>query len=77
MSGSLLPPFKKRASESWINARTLAIAAGVFLLAAVPRLVVIFFVTDPQNPGIGWYGDTFHHWQIAYLSMEIGFEEDS
>jgi hypothetical protein len=36
---------------------------------------VIFFVTDPQNPGLGWYGDTFHHWQIAYLSMEIGFEE--
>ena len=69
------PTVQKEASESWINARTLAIAAGVFLLAAIPRLLVIFFVTDPQNPGIGWYGDTFHHWQIAYLSMEIGFDE--
>ncbi len=56
-----------------LSLRTIATAAGIFLLAALPRLFVIFFVTDPQNPGLGWYGDTFHHWQIAYLSKEIGF----
>jgi hypothetical protein len=55
--------------------RTIAIALGIFLLALLPRLYVLFFVTDPQNPGMGWYGDTFHHWQIAYLSKEIGFSQ--
>lgn len=60
---------------SALDARALALAAGVFLAALLPRLVVLFFVTDPQNPGLGWYGDTFHHWQIAYLSKEIGFSE--
>ncbi len=53
----------------------IALALGIFLLALLPRLYVLFFVTDPQNPGMGWYGDTFHHWQIAYLSDEIGFSE--
>ena len=53
----------------------LAVAAGVFLLAALPRLYFVFFVTDPPNPGIGWYGDTFHHWQIAYLTKEVGFSQ--
>ena len=69
------PTVQQEATESRIDTRTLAIAAGVFLLAALPRLFVLFFVTDPQNPGLGWYGDTFHHWQIAILSKEIGFAE--
>ena len=53
----------------------IVLALGIFLLALLPRLYVLFFVTDPQNPGMGWYGDTFHHWQIAYLSKEIGFSK--
>ena len=69
------PTIEKEASGSRIDGRTLAIAAGVFLLAVLPRLFVLFFVTDPQNPGLGWYGDTFHHWQIAILSKDIGFSE--
>ena len=56
-----------------VTPAALAAAAGLFALALVPRLLVVFFVTDPQNPGLGWYGDVFHHWQIAYLSKEIGF----
>ncbi|MFQ5921688.1 MAG: glycosyltransferase family 39 protein [Anaerolineales bacterium] len=55
--------------------RILAIGTAIFLLAALPRLYVLFEVTDPQNPGLGWYGDVFHHWQIAYLSDEVGFSE--
>lgn len=66
---------EQEAEASRASGRTLAIAAGVFLAALLPRLIVLFFVTDPQNPGLGWYGDTFHHWQIAYLSKEIGFSE--
>jgi hypothetical protein len=55
--------------------RTIFISLGIFFFAALPRLFVLFFVTDLDNPGIGWYNDTFHHWQIAYLSKEIGFSK--
>ena len=41
-------------------------------LAAVPRLLYLFVFSDPENPGIRRYGDVWHHWQIAYLSKEIG-----
>ena len=47
---------------------TLALAAA----AAVPRLVYLFLLTDPENPGERRYGDVWHHWQIAYLTKEIG-----
>lgn len=54
---------------------SLVLPALIFLVALAPRLIVIFFVTDPQNPGLGWYGDVYHHWQIAYLSKEVGFSQ--
>src|SRR3989344_7637477 len=47
----------------------------VFLLALIPRLIVLFGYSDPENAGPGWYGDVYHHWQIAYLSKEVGFKE--
>ena len=47
---------------------TLAIAVA----AALPRLLYLFGLTDPENPGIRRYGDVWHHWQIAYLTKEIG-----
>jgi hypothetical protein len=46
--------------------------AAVWVVALAPRLYALFFLTDPQNPGDGWHGDVFHHWQIAYLTKEIG-----
>ena len=46
--------------------------AAVWTVALLPRLYALFFLTDPQNPGDGWHGDVFHHWQIAYLTKEIG-----
>lgn len=45
-----------------------------FVVAAIPRLTFLF-THDPQNAGFGWYGDVYHHWQIAYLSGRIGFHE--
>lgn len=45
---------------------------AVWTVALLPRLYALFFITDPQNPGDGWHGDVFHHWQIAYLTKEIG-----
>ncbi len=44
----------------------------VFFLALLPRLYFLY-THDPQNPGFDWYGDVYHHWQIAYLSKTVGF----
>ena len=41
-------------------------------LAALPRFLYLFVFTDPENPGLGAYNDVWHHWQIAYLTKEIG-----
>ncbi len=40
--------------------------------AAIPRLLYLFVFSDPENAGIRRYGDVYHHWQIAYLTKEIG-----
>jgi len=44
----------------------------IALATAMPRLLYLFVLTDPQNPGTKRYGDVWHHWQIAYLTKEIG-----
>lgn len=54
---------------SWL---TLIISLVIFLLALGVRLAFLF-TNDPQSPGYGWYGDVYHHWQVAYLSKEVGF----
>jgi len=51
--------------------------ASAWAVALVPRLYALFFLTDPENPGDGWHGDVFHHWQIAYLTKEIGLWDPS
>ena len=45
---------------------------AILAVAAVPRLWYLFAVSDPENAGDGMYGDVYHHWQIAYLTREIG-----
>jgi hypothetical protein len=47
-------------------------SAAVAACAAVPRLLYLFVFSDPQNPGDGVYTDVWHHWQIAYLTKDIG-----
>jgi hypothetical protein len=47
---------------------TVGLAAG----AALPRLLYLFVFSDPENPGVRRYGDVWHHWQIAYLTKEVG-----
>lgn len=58
-----------------INKWVWMILIGLFVLAIVPRIWFIFKVSNPENPGVAWFGDAYHHWQIAYLSREIGFKE--
>jgi hypothetical protein len=45
--------------------------AVVTALALVPRLGYLFVIGDPENAGQG-FTDAYHHWQIAYLTKEIG-----
>jgi hypothetical protein len=45
--------------------------AFVTALALVPRLGYLFVISDPENAGQG-FTDAYHHWQIAYLTKEIG-----
>lgn len=47
----------------------------IILLGLAYRVYFIYFVSSPENAGVGWYGDTYHHWQIAYLTKEIGLGE--
>lgn len=43
----------------------------LFILAFGLRLGFML-LNNPQSPGLGWYGDVYHHWQIAYLTKEVG-----
>ncbi len=74
-----IDPTVEPVEEEQVDPRTrlirIATVLGLFLLAALPRLYVLFFVTNPENPGFGWYDDVFHHWQVAFLSKEIGFSK--
>ena len=45
---------------------------GLFLMALAPRLIYLFAVSNPENAGDGLYTDVYQHWQIAYLTKEIG-----
>jgi len=44
---------------------------SVAATAVVARLVYLFAITDPKNALHG-FTDAYHHWQIAYLTKEIG-----
>jgi hypothetical protein len=48
------------------------LTGAVAIVAGIPRLLYLFVFSDPENPGLGAYNDVWHHWQIAYLTKEIG-----
>jgi asparagine N-glycosylation enzyme membrane subunit Stt3 len=52
---------------------TLLICTLLFLGAFAIRLFYLLYVTDPDNPGAGWFGDSYHHWQIGYLTQQLGW----
>lgn len=56
--------------------RKWLLPVGIFLLALLIRFFFIFVVTEPDNPGVGIFVDTYHRWQIAYLSREIGWPQE-
>jgi hypothetical protein len=48
--------------------------AAVTAAAAVPRILYLFVFTDPENGGDP-FTDAYHHWQIAYLTKEVGLAQ--
>ena len=44
---------------------------GVAAVSVAARLGYLFFFNDPQNAGDGMT-DAYHHWQIAFLTKEVG-----
>jgi hypothetical protein len=63
------PAARARAVTSAVGARVWALTMGIAALAL--RLTYLRLGTDDAQ-FTGWYTDSFHHWQIAYLSKEIG-----
>jgi len=59
--------------EKRLNWKDLIGPLIIFFLALIPRLYFLY-THDPQNPGYAWYGDVYHHWQVAYLSKTVGFK---
>ena len=45
---------------------------GLVVVALAPRLIYLFAISNPENAGDGLYTDVYQHWQIAYLTKEIG-----
>lgn len=68
-------PDEAPAPVSHSKALSFAITALIAALALAPRLVYLFAGGDPQNAGDGMT-DTYHHWQIAYLTQQVGLSHD-
>jgi len=56
-----------------ILAKDVVFPLLLFLLAFGARLAFLL-LNDPQSPGQNWYGDVYHHWQVAYLTKTVGFK---
>ena len=54
--------------------RDYFLSVFVLFLGLSYRLYFIFFVSGSENAGVGWYGDTYHHWQIGYLTHTTGLK---
>lgn len=57
------------------NALPLLATVAIAILALAPRLLYLFFGGDPQNAGDS-QTDTYHHWQIGYLTWTVGLSHD-
>jgi hypothetical protein len=44
---------------------------AIVAASLITRLDYLFFFSNPENAGDG-FTDAYHHWQIAYLTKEIG-----
>jgi len=52
----------------------LATVCALFSLALFFRLLFLFLVSGLEY--CGWYHDSYHHWQIAYYTLLVGFKQN-
>ena len=57
-----------------INWQDIFWPALIFVVALGVRAGYVYW-SGADKPGFDWYGDVYHHWQVAYLSKEIGFKQ--
>jgi hypothetical protein len=60
----------------WEIVRGMLPLLAIFIIALIPRVIFMLVVSDPNELIPSWSNDTWHRWQIAYLSKEIGFSQD-
>ncbi len=65
----------RREPQRSFNARSFAFGIAIFAFAFATRLIYLYKFQDPHVVGIDWYGDVYHHWQVAILSRDIGFHQ--
>jgi len=53
-----------------ISSRGELKALGFFLVALAVRLVYLFLVVP-----VDWVGDSYHHWQVAWFTLNIGLRQ--
>lgn len=61
---------KKSVPKPKLSTSEIMLMIVIFFVALAPRLWALF-AYDTSYPG--WYDDTFHHWQVAFMSKEAGF----
>jgi hypothetical protein len=66
----------KEQVSSRARLRLLLVCLGIFAVALLPRIYFLYFVTDPDVMIPSWSNDTWHRWQIAYLTKEVGLHQD-
>ena len=66
---------KKEAEPTPFNITGFLWGLGVFLFALATRLIYLYKFQDPHVVGIDWYGDVYHHWQVAIFTRDVGFHE--
>jgi hypothetical protein len=73
-----IEPTVGQAGEDAVRPRMALLlkTAAIFAIALIARLVFLYLVTDTDVLIPTWSNDTWHRWQIAYLSKEIGLEQD-
>ena len=54
--------------------KSLPLLATLFGVAVFVRFGVLYLLTGTDAASLGWFMDTFHHWQVAFLSKNIGFQ---
>lgn len=57
-----------------LSSSTLLQICSLFVVSVIVRAILLFLLTHPGYTG--WYGDVYHHWQIAYYTLHVGLSQN-